>query len=338
MLKWITATAGLCMLSVRLTAQAPCTVPVNFFPTDTIMVCAAANYTLQAPAVTGMNLTWSSGQNTSSINIPFSGIYWLDISDGNCTVRDSVTILFNSFLLAPVTDDQLLCKKGPAGPLQVPGQNLLWYTAPTGGTGSPIAPVPVTTDTGRTEYWVSQTILGCESPRSMLTVKVIDKPFFELGNAFIIPCNTEGIVLQVIPAEQTIYNWSNGTHESSMLAGQRGKYWLYAENQCGNHSDTVVAVECHDKCVQTPTGFTPNRDGKNDQFKAACFCPVPEYYLTIYNRNGEQLFETRSPSAGWDGYFMGKAQPVGAYVYITRYYDFVLKRFMDEKGTFVLLR
>lgn len=293
---------------------------------------------LQAPVLPGVNYTWSTGATINNIQVPVNGIYWLEMSDGTCTIRDSVTVLFNSFLLAPLTNDEIICKNSTPQALQVNGQHLLWYSGPVGGTGSAIAPIPSTADTSTTTYWVSQTILGCESPRSLLTVKVIDKPFFELGYAFIIPCNTEGIVLQVVPADQTIYNWSNGTHESSMLAGQRGTYWLYAENQCGNHSDTVVAVECHDKCVQTPTAFTPNRDGLNDKFKAACFCPVPQYFLTIYNRNGEQLYKSTDPASGWDGYFMGKQQPVGAYVYITRYYDFVLKRVVDEKGTFVLLR
>ena len=102
--------------------------------------------------------------------------------------------------------------------------------------------------------------------------------------------------------------------------------------------DSAIAVECKDKCVQFPTAFTPNSDGKNDMYQAACFCPVPKYKLMIFNRNGEQVFQTSNPEAGWNGYYQGKLQPNGAYVYYTEFFDFVLKQNFTQKGTFVLLR
>jgi gliding motility-associated-like protein len=171
-----------------------------------------------------------------------------------------------------------------------------------------------------------------------LLVKVIDKPLFELGEPFIIPCDATGITLQVIPDDESNYNWSNGSNASAIIAPSRGNYWLYAENMCGNHSDSVVAVECKDKCVQLPTAFTPNRDGKNDNYSAACFCPVPKFKLVIFNRNGEIVFQTTNPQAGWNGNFKGQQQPNGVYIYYTEFFDFVLKQSFTEKGTLVLLR
>lgn len=315
-----------------------CTVPASFFPDDTVVVCQGSNYQVNAPAVPGATYLWSTAESTPSVNVTFNGKYWLQISDGVCTRADTITVLFNSFLLSPIVNDVKLCKGGPAQPLSVQGQNILWYTDPIGGTGSAVAPLPSTADTGRVVHWVTQTIRGCESPRVPMLVKVIDKPMFDLGDAFIIPCDALGIVLQVIPDGESNYTWSNGSNESSIVASTRGKYWLYAENMCGNHSDSVVAVECKDKCVQLPTAFTPNDDGKNDIYQAACFCPVPKYKLAIYNRNGEIVFQTTDPSAGWNGYYRGKLQPNGVYVYITEFFDFVLKQNFTEKGTFVLLR
>lgn len=261
------------------------------------------------------------------------------MDDGTCAKSDTVTVLFNSFLLSPRISDLKLCKGQPARPLPVQGQNLLWYTGPLGGTGNPIMPVPSTADTGRTTYWFSQTIQGCESPRLPMLVKVIDKPMFELGEAFIIPCGALGIVLQVVDDNESNYTWSDGSNEVSMVATKRGQYSLYAENMCGNHRDTTVAVECEDRCVQFPNAFTPNGDGKNDFYQAAVHCPVPKYKLVIYNRNGELVYQTSDPKAtGWNGYFKGKVQPIGAYVYYTEFFDFVLKENFTEKGTFVLLR
>ena len=123
-----------------------------------------------------------------------------------------------------------------------------------------------------------------------------------------------------------------------MVATGRGKYSLYGENMCGHFRDTVMAVECSDRCVQFANAFTPNGDGKNETYAAACFCPVPKYRLVIYNRNGEKVFQTNDPLKGWDGYYLGKQQPTGAFIYYSQFYDFVLKQDMEEKGTFVLVR
>ncbi|HEY6502847.1 MAG TPA: gliding motility-associated C-terminal domain-containing protein [Chitinophagaceae bacterium] len=316
----------------------PCTVPDTLFVDDTVVVCQGTTYQIDAPVIPGSSYVWSTAEGGTSINVGFNGKYWLQVSDGFCTKTDSITILFNSFLLSPLVSDLKLCKGFPTQPIRVPGQNILWYTAPLGGTGSAISPIPSTADTGRVTHWVTQTIQGCESPRVPLEVKVIDKPKFDLGDAFIIPCNALGIVLQVIPDGESNYAWSNGSTASSIIAPTRGQYWLYAQNMCGDHSDSVVGVECQDKCVQLPTAFTPNSDGKNDTYQAACFCPVPKFKLVIYNRNGELVFQTSDPKAGWNGYFKGKLQPNGVYVFYTEFFDFVLKQSFTEKGTLVLVR
>lgn len=316
----------------------PCTIPDNFFADDTIVVCQGTTFQLNAPNVPGATYSWSTTETGNSASITANGKYWLQISDAVCTKSDTVTILFNSFLLSPFVEDLKLCKGKPSMPLPVRGQSLLWYDQPIGGTGNSILPVPSTADTGRVTYWFSQTIRGCESPRLPMLVKVIDKPMFELGDAFIIPCGTLGIVLQVVADGESDYTWSNGSNDVSIVAPTRGKYSLYAENMCGSHADTTVAVECEDRCVQFPTAFTPNADGKNDQYQPACFCPVPSFKLLIYNRNGELVFKTTDPAAGWSGYYNGKLQPNGAYVYYTEFFDFVLKQSFTQKGSFVLLR
>lgn len=316
----------------------PCTIPDSFFADDTIVVCEGVNYQLSAPVIPGANYNWSTAEASNPVNIGVNGKYWLQISDGVCSRSDTVTILFNSFLLSPQISDLKLCKGRTPEPLPVTGQQLLWYTDPIGGTGNPVLPVPSTADTGRVTYWFSQTIRGCESPRLPMEVRVIDKPMFELGEAFIIPCGAAGITLQVVADGESEYTWSNGSHDVSILAPGRGQYWLYAQNMCGSHRDTTIAVECEDHCVQFPTAFSPNGDGRNDKYQAVCFCPVPQYKLSIYNRNGERVFETTDPSRGWDGYFRGQLQPVGSYVFYSEFFDFVLKQQFTKKGSFVLIR
>lgn len=314
-----------------------CDVPDTLFTDDTIVVCSGTTYQLDAPVVPGGSYSWSTTETTSSITIPVSGAYWLTVTAGACSRTDTVTVLFNSFLLSPLVPDLKLCKGQPATPFTPVGQQIQWYTDPIGGTGSPGVPIPSTADTGTTIYWFTQTIRGCESPRIPVNVTVIDKPFFELGEAFIIPCESS-ITLQVVPDGESEYTWSNGSHAISMIVRERGTYQLYAENMCGNFRDTTRAIECQDNCVQFPTAFTPNGDGKNDSFGASYFCPINKFRLQVFNRNGEMVFQTTDPSKRWDGNFRSKTQPAGAFVFYAEFDDFILKKPFTQKGTFVLIR
>jgi large repetitive protein len=329
----------LCSLLIASKSRAQCAIPDSLFTSDTIIVCNDTITQLNTVPLTGVSYSWSTGEAASSfITITRGGKYWVQVNNGTCAKTDSVTVLFNSFVLSPVVQDVKLCKGGAPETIRAQGQNILWYTGPVGGAGSLIPPVQSTADTGHWDYWVSQTIRGCETPRAEVKSLVIDKPYFNLGEPFIIPCDATGIVLQVIKDDETNYTWSNGSSNSSMIVSNRGQYSLYAENMCGNFSDTVQAVECKDRCVQFPTGFTPNGDGKNDTFRAAAFCPVPKYHLIVFNRNGEKVFETSDPKDGWDGSYRGKKAGVGAYVFYSEYFDFVLKRSLTDKGTVMLIK
>ncbi|MEO6832699.1 MAG: gliding motility-associated C-terminal domain-containing protein, partial [Chitinophagaceae bacterium] len=69
-----------------------------------------------------------------------------------------------------------LCQGDPIAPLTAHGQNLLWYTVPSGGVGVPVAPLPNTGYEDSFKYFVTQTVLGCESDRALLNVIVNYKP------------------------------------------------------------------------------------------------------------------------------------------------------------------
>ena len=315
----------------------PCALPARLFGSDTLIQCAGTSLDLQGPLLAGAVYEWSTTETTDHISVGVNGRYWLTVRTGACTVSDTVTVLFNSFLLSPPVNDRLLCKGQPALPITVSGQQVQWYTGPIGGTGQSGGPLPSTADTGRVTYWFSQTILGCESPRVPMLVRVIDKPHFELGDAFIIPCGSPGVTLQVVEDEFSNYHWSNGSTGVSMVASTRGQYSLYAENQCGNYRDSTVAVECQDKCVQFPTAFTPNGDGINEVFRIPPGSAFQLKEFSIFDRWGNKVFATSDITKGWDGTFKGTPQDPGVYHYIVRlaYPDGKVETY---KGDVTLLR
>ncbi|HRN95610.1 MAG TPA: hypothetical protein PL084_12880, partial [Chitinophagales bacterium] len=67
------------------------------------------------------------------------------------------------------------CQGEPFDSIQIYGENLKWYTVPTGGTPGPY-PALNTSQPSTVTYYVSQTVDGCEGPRAQLTLSVAPKP------------------------------------------------------------------------------------------------------------------------------------------------------------------
>jgi CHU_C Type IX secretion signal domain len=59
--------------------------------------------------------------------------------------------------------------------------------------------------------------------------------------------------------------------------------------------------------------------------------------FTVYNRLGQIVFTTTVPSKGWDGFFQGKAQNPGVFMWIASATDYLGKEIF-KKGTVVLIR
>ena len=158
------------------------------------------------PAITSVT-TNCSGTNLSTDTIYINlqnpladGNYTLTASsvlasDGN-TFIDNCGILMavgtnRAFTIATtaaptVTNPPAYCQGATATALQASGINLLWYTTATGGTSSSTTPAVSTTTAGTFNFYVSQTITGCEGPRALITVTVNAAPNSPTVNAAII--------------------------------------------------------------------------------------------------------------------------------------------------------
>ncbi|NTS43699.1 gliding motility-associated C-terminal domain-containing protein [Flavisolibacter sp. BT320] len=123
--------------------------------------------------------------------------------------------------------------------------------------------------------------------------------------------------LQVYPS----YNWSTGSSAQSLVITVPGTYGLQVQDQNGCIGFDAIEVRAK-QCVagiHIPTAFTPNRDGKNDVFRALVYEKLKRFELSVYNRWGEQVFHTKDPQKGWDGSRGGHRMETGAYVWLCRY-------------------
>jgi gliding motility-associated-like protein len=103
-----------------------------------------------------------------------------------------------------------------------------------------------------------------------------------------------------------------------------GVYYLMVtdSNGCVAMANTYIKVE-KNLSIYVATGFSPNNDGTNDfLFVQGDDELVKVNSLTIYNRWGELVFETKdtepnSPELGWNGLFDGQKAAPGVYGWVT---------------------
>ncbi len=85
----------------------------------------------------------------------------------------------------------------------------------------------------------------------------------------------------------------------------------------GNHniiSTSNYAEVIPPLSVFIPDAFTPNGDGLNDSFGVKGE-GIQNFTLSIFNRWGEEVFESTNPKQQWDGMYKGKPAEGGTYVY-----------------------
>jgi len=94
-------------------------------------------------------------------------------------------------------------------------------------------------------------------------------------------------------------------------------------------SDTI----CVDNCPYyfLPNVFTPNRDGTNDLFEAFPWKFIDSVDVRIFNRNGEEVFQTNEPGIEWDGMHReGSMCADGVYYYTARVFTVRLTGIVEE--------
>lgn len=88
---------------------------------------------------------------------------------------------------------------------------------------------------------------------------------------------------------------------------------------CSKEATVIVFLSKTDK-IYVPNAFSPNNDGINDYFKIYIGSNVASVNsLQVYNRWGDQVFQTQSSASitdiGWNGQYNGKVASTGVYLF-----------------------
>ncbi len=100
---------------------------------------------------------------------------------------------------------------------------------------------------------------------------------------------------------------------------------LIATHENGCKDTTVQQIDVIPRVTYyMPNAFSPNEDGKNDEFRGSGFTEgMQNFELSIWNRWGERIFVTSDPEEGWNGRKdnSGNLIPPGVYIYRVNYVD-----------------
>ena len=221
--------------------RAEITVTINALPTTPgvapISYCLNDIATpLTATADANSTLNWytvaSGGTSSATSSTPItssSGITKYYVSQTNTLTacegpRAEITVTINALPNTPNVTPVAYCLNTTAVPLTVTADansTLNWYTIASGGTSSATSPTPITSSSGITKYYVSQTntLTACEGPRAEITVTVNALP--TVNDITITQCDTD-----LISDGKTSFNLTvNNNLISSNYTNETFKYY-----------------------------------------------------------------------------------------------------------------
>lgn len=140
---------------------------------------------------------------------------------------------------------------------------------------------------------------------------------------------TETTHLHVTDLPNSRYNWTPTETLGSPFAANTAArpedttmYYVTVTDSAGcTWSDSIlincIDVNCGKPNVFIPNAFTPNDDGKNDKL---CFSGewITDFYIAIFSRWGELLYESHDLTECWDGRYKGNLCLPGVYAYTCR--------------------
>lgn len=185
------------------------------------------NATATALDATGSSLLWYlPGSTTGSATAPVpstsqAGTFVYTVTQTqSCGTSPaaSITVIIDSTPPAPaISSPVVYCQGVPTIALTATGNQLLWYTEATGGTGSTTAPIPGSATTGDTDYYVSATLGVCEGPRANIRVTINPTPDIPSVTTPVTYCRLKTAI--PLTATGTLLSWytvaSGGTGSSS---------------------------------------------------------------------------------------------------------------------------
>jgi gliding motility-associated-like protein len=229
---------------------------------------------------------WNTGANTQTIVVNNPGTYWVTVTNAQgCIHTDTV----HAYLLSGGTKKNV--SSCVIDTLNTAQSIVLAYHW-SDGTMS-----PVKTFTASGIYYEDVSFIGGCSIRDTFNVTINPNPQTNLGRdtAF---CKGDLKLDAYYP--NATYQWSTGETSSSIEATNPGKYFVTVTSQYGCKGSDTLMVNAQPGAFdfQMPNIVTPNGDNINDEIDFSKL-QFSELQIQIYNRWGQEIFESQDANAIW---------------------------------------
>ena len=273
-------------------------------------LCEGETLTLQATNP-GATYLWQDNSTSSTFKVTQPGIYWVEVTTNNCSIRDSIEVIYNPLPTVDLGNHATILCEGETITLDATTSNAtyLWQDNTTKSTYEVTQP-------GR--YWVQVTVNNCSVTD---TIEVINPMTINLGNDTTL-CLGKTMLLNATTPNAT-YLWQDNSTNPTFNVTQAGTYWVEVTIQgCSIRSQINIQERDCDIYLVMPNLLTPNQDGKNDLFVPIRSNGIASMNTRIYNRWGNQVFSTNNPKIAWDGLASnGSYVPNGVYFWVVKYID-----------------
>ena len=308
------------------------TLTVNPTPTVSISLSTGSNTICSGQSVTltasgSVIYKWSTGSTASSITVTPAGTttYTVKGSNGTCSDSASAIIsLYPSLVVTMSVNDSICAGKTGQVSVTASGGNPPYTYSWNNGLGTGAGPFIVSPSSPT--YYVCTVSDGCSSQKDSVDVYTFSSspqaaftanPNTIMGGQYVTFINTS------TGASSYLWNLGNGntSNDSSVyyqyMASGNYVVVLIASNKFGctdTAYDTIHVIQS----ITVPNVFTPNGDGYNDVFHVTAG-GFETYFIEIFNRWGEKVFEANSPDIDWNGRSTaGVEESDGTYYYIIK--------------------
>lgn len=159
---------------------------------------------------------------------------------------------------------------------------------------------------------------ACNTLYDEVYIEVIDSIQTALGRDTFY-CPGDRLILDADAGVAADYIWSDGSTEAQLEVTGPGLYTVGVFNQCQAVEQQILIQECEMCTFYLPSAFSPNGDGINDIFRAFPNCTVLNFQMAVFDRWGNQVYDSRDYTQGWDGTFSGQSMRMGLYVWMLDY-------------------
>ncbi|MDF2437873.1 MAG: hypothetical protein K0Q95_2249 [Bacteroidota bacterium] len=224
---WATVTFAGCQQSDTMTvAYVP--YPVIGLPVSST-ICPNDSVLLN-PGGPAQNYLWSTGATTQNIYASSTGTYFVNASNGQCSISASTVV--NQIIFPQLPQDTILCD----------GQSIMLSAAVAGGsylwsTGQMTSAITVNSSG---QYWVITTIGVCQK-KDTINISYVPYPVISLPS--IVDLCPDGSTILDPGSSASTYIWSTGAQTQTINASMSGTYIVTASNaHCSVYDTTVVNV------------------------------------------------------------------------------------------------